>query len=581
MRPDKAHHGLLMNRNDHAWAADLCVSRAPPASAATGVASKRPMPGRLQLCDIRKAPRAPFFLIVAAVSGIRFLCAENTAPWWATNDLTIGNVEGKIGTLSCVIAPRNATTASDNLTAASSQWSLAEMDKVLGIKGWNYSPPSFAESVTLDYGGWRSSLASAGIGLIEANITRFQANMLDTPREGPRYNPFYESTQSYWGQKPSFHDISVLVLTYDLSRFGIPEGQLQLAGNFNYATYEAFNPDTATFHFLAHYQTLFDRRLEIKFGLVGNQNEFVGQNIGGAFASTGGPANSIITLLGMSVSPVSTWSFRVTGHLGKFYNETAVMRSLVVNGPTGNALFDTNELNPTRLQWNVNTSDYSPTAEVGAPGTGELFVNEFGYKQDATPSSLYTWARLGVMYNNSTFHDFTKSVADGGLVQGAIGPMKDGNAGFYLLADQQLWQSAPGLASTTSRGLYAGATIMYARPQTTPITQYYEGRLYMKAPFESRPRDLVSLVFFYQVNSPYLVDNLNTLNAVGTYGKPETWSTTVGYLARLRPGVFLSLGFNYTANPSQAFYFGPSKANPSQRFEGNALNFQATLFTTF
>ena len=36
-------------------------------------ASAKPMPGRLQLCGIRKAPRAPFFLIVAAVSGIRFL----------------------------------------------------------------------------------------------------------------------------------------------------------------------------------------------------------------------------------------------------------------------------------------------------------------------------------------------------------------------------------------------------------------------------------------------------------------------------------------------------------------------------
>ena len=105
--------------------------------------------------------------------------------------------------------------------------------------------------------------------------------------------------------------------------------------------------------------------------------------------------------------------------------------------------------------------------------------------------------------------------------------------------------------------------------------------MYLKAPFASRPKDLVSLVFFYQVNSPYLVDNLNTLHDVGTYGKPETWSATFGYLARLRPGVSLSLGLNYTANPSQTFYFGPSKANPSQRFEGNALNFQATLFTTF
>src|SRR5262249_54855993 len=339
-----------MNRNDHAWAVGLYISGTPPASAATAVAAKRVSSGVLQRCHTWRA-RMQVFLVVAAVSGIPFLCAGTAAPWLATSDLTTGNVQGKIGTFSYVTAPNNATTASDNLTAGSSQWSLAEMDKVLGIKGFNYAPPSFSESVTLDYGGWRSSLASAGIGLLEANITRFQANMLDTPREGPRsrLTPFYESTQSYWGQKPSFHDISVLFLTYDFSRFGIPDGQLQLAGNFNYATYEGFNPDCATFHFLCYYQTLFDRRLEIKFGLLGNQNEFVGQNIGGAFASTGGPANSIITLLGMSVSPVSTWSFRVTGHLGKFYNETGVMRSLVVNGPTGNALFDTNELNPTRL----------------------------------------------------------------------------------------------------------------------------------------------------------------------------------------------------------------------------------------
>jgi hypothetical protein len=195
------------------------------------------------------------------------------------------------------------------------------------------------------------------------------------------------------------------------------------------------------------------------------------------------------------------------------------------------------------------------------------------------PRFTHGYASAGC--NNSTFHDFTKSVAHGGLVQGAIGPTVDGNGGFYLLADQQIWQSAPGSASTASRGLYTGATIMYARPQTTPITQYYEGRLYMKAPFESRTRDLVSLDFYYQVNSPYLVDNLNTLHAVGIYGKPETWSATVSYLARLTPGVYLTLGLNYTANPSQALYFGPSKAHPSQRFEGNAMNFQATLFTAF
>ncbi len=112
---------------------------------------------------------------------------------------------------------------------ASSRASFSEMDKG-GVKGWNIGFPSFGDTLLQNYGGWRSSLASAGFGLIEYNLTRFQANVLETPREGPRYNPFYESRQNYWGQKPSFNNFSVLVLTYDLTRFGVPDGQLQYSG---------------------------------------------------------------------------------------------------------------------------------------------------------------------------------------------------------------------------------------------------------------------------------------------------------------------------------------------------------------
>src|SRR5260370_20085864 len=118
---------------------------------------------------------------------------------------------------------------------ASSQPSFAEMDKTSGVKGWNIGFPSFGDTLTQDYGGWRSSLASVGIGLIEFNSERFQANVLDTPREGPRFNPFYESAQNYWGQKPSFSNINLPVLTYDVNRFGDPDGQLQLAGVSAYA----------------------------------------------------------------------------------------------------------------------------------------------------------------------------------------------------------------------------------------------------------------------------------------------------------------------------------------------------------
>ena len=59
----------------------------------------------------------------------------------------------------------------DNLAVASSRWSFADMDKMSGVKGWNFGFPSFGDTLLQDYGGWRSSLASAGIGLIEYNLT--------------------------------------------------------------------------------------------------------------------------------------------------------------------------------------------------------------------------------------------------------------------------------------------------------------------------------------------------------------------------------------------------------------------------
>jgi len=459
---------------------------------------------------------------------------------------------------------------------------LADLDKIYGIKGWDIGSPSFGNTLTQDYGGWRSKLASAGLALIEYNFSRFQANMLDTPRQGPNYNHFYGSNQTYWGQKPSFNNTSFIYLIYDLSRHGIPDGQLQLSGVSTFATWQSFTPDATALNVLAYYQTFFDRRLEVKFGILPNQGEFVGQSVGGSFASTTGPSGTIISQLGMPAAPVSTPSFRITAHLtDSVYNQAAIMRSLVVNGTTGNAFFDTHALNPTNLLWNVNTSSYSSTAEVGAPGTRELFVDEIGYKRDATPSSLYSWARFGAMYNNSTFHDLTKSVADGGLVRGPIGPTKDGDCAFYFLADQQLWQFAPDSPSTAGRGLYVGVTGMYAQPQVTSVTQYYEGRVYSKGPFDSRPSDLASLVVYYQVNSPYLVANLDTMNDKGTYGARYSWSATISYLARIMPGVYAGVGINYTKNPSGASFFGPSTANPLQPFQGDALNFQANIYTVF
>ena len=74
---DKAHHSLLVNRNDHAWAAALCVSGAPLASAATWVASKLALPCTLQLRDIWKMRHAQFLPFVATVAAFALMFTAN------------------------------------------------------------------------------------------------------------------------------------------------------------------------------------------------------------------------------------------------------------------------------------------------------------------------------------------------------------------------------------------------------------------------------------------------------------------------------------------------------------------------
>jgi len=66
-------HSFLVNRNDHAWVAGLCVWGVPPASAAKGAAAKRPLGGVLRLCDIWKVRRVQFFLAASAAEPKRIL----------------------------------------------------------------------------------------------------------------------------------------------------------------------------------------------------------------------------------------------------------------------------------------------------------------------------------------------------------------------------------------------------------------------------------------------------------------------------------------------------------------------------
>jgi len=66
-------HSLLVNRNDHVWAAGLCVWATPPASAAKGAAAKRALIKVLHSCDISNVQRVQLFLAAAVGAAVRVL----------------------------------------------------------------------------------------------------------------------------------------------------------------------------------------------------------------------------------------------------------------------------------------------------------------------------------------------------------------------------------------------------------------------------------------------------------------------------------------------------------------------------
>jgi porin len=410
---------------------------------------------------------------------------------------------------------------------------LASLDKTLGHKGWNGAFPSFADTLTQDFGGYRSKLAEYGFGFIAIDAPLGAVNMLNSrtsgpgPLMGPGRPP---SSQQYWGQVPSGSYGAGLYLTYDMSRHGVPDGQIAVSGTLVASSWDHFLANRVGLNELSWYQTLFDKKVELKIGYLHNGQEFVGGSIGGTFASPFGQNASIPYAMGISPIGAPEPTVRTTWHItDNIYNQVAAIRSLPINGPTGNLILDDTILNPTGFKFAV-------------PNGGLLIVDELGWKNEAAPGSPKTWVRAGAMYNDSRFANFRTGGTNSGVAAG------------YFLADRQLSQVAPGSPSTAYRGLYAGVSAMYAPPEYLAFSQYYEARLYSLGLFDSRPEDLILLTYSRNEFSHYLVSNLDlSAPQTGIFAAGSGSNTvTFAYTAKLRPGQYFTVGASYTDHPSLA-----------------------------
>jgi porin len=469
------------------------------------------------------------------------------------------------------LSPEDATKAAALATGP------ARLDKLLQPYIWNIPYPSYEDSLLQDYGGWRSRLAEQGFGIIAFSIETFEDNTLHTPikvpavsRSGLAYpactvtnGTLCAARQAYVGERPAFVNDTAFTLTYDLSRWGESDGQIILSGSLIKSTDNQFFRDGwLNFGTGVYRQSLFNKAVDIYLGYQATQLEFVGAAIGGNFANTFGPAAALTSEFGMSQAsgtPAAVIQYNMTDD---FYNKFLVQRSMPVNGSTGNAFYDESILNQTGLKFTLSGANGSAKA---------LYVDEVGYKNQATPVEPYTWIRFGGIYNSSSFRNYDRVVSDAFTGESST---VNGAGMAYFLADHQFWQQAPSSPFTAYRGIYAGISAEYAPDNVVGFTQYYDGRVYWIGPTEARATDLVSFVYSHNKVSSGLANGVNTLYSELGYGPSARHASntfTVSYLAHLMLGFYASVGVAYTDHPSIEYFQG----------EGSALNFLASVTSVF
>ncbi|WP_245317319.1 carbohydrate porin [Bradyrhizobium manausense] len=384
-------------------------------------------------------------------------------------------------------------------------------------KGMWLNIPGPADTVDQDYGGVRSALGEVGIGYVGGTVNTFVDNQLPNAAKSAIRD------QLYAGQNPTFNTLNFMIVTYDLSRFGIPDGQIIVGAQQQYWTWKPGGPDRVGINTIGYYQTFFDGKLELKMGYLRNINEFVGTVVGGnAAVNVFGASSHILYQAGMSNNAAPTPAFNLKYNFDdRFYNRISVQRSLSPDGQ-----FAQIRENPTGLNWSTTNA-------------GVLLLDEAGYKNKAAPGLPETWLRAGAGFNNSSYTD----------LQDPKQPRADGNSIYYAAADRQLWQSD--VLGSPTRGIYAGFSVMYAPPDSNRVSKYFELRLYAKGLFDSRPSDQIAIV---ATNTAWSNVAVEAAVAKGHLVHRDSTALSATYTAHLSSGVYSSLGLTYVNNPTSITY---------------------------
>ncbi|MHB8283143.1 MAG: carbohydrate porin [Caulobacteraceae bacterium] len=395
--------------------------------------------------------------------------------------------------------------------AASSESAKFQQLNKLVLKGWATPVPTFDDTITLDYGGWRSTLASYGLG-----FTFFSLNLLD--EDLAQAGKGLTGTQLYNGQKLTYQTGNQTpVLTYDLGHLSnsLAGGQIIAIGAITengYAARDGIRGERLKS--LYWYQPILGGKVELEGGIISNATDYMGTSVGGSLSGGAlGPMASIQSEVGESYgnygAPTISARINWTKH---FYTRTAIQRSISPKGSTTEEDNDTSGFN------------------FGSPHADPLIIQEVGYRVTAAPGIKAFWARTDGIYNTSGYTSYTDK-------------MVHNNYMGFVAVDKQLTQPNP---KRPASGLYLGGTYTAAPGSLDLINRYYEARAYYRGPFYSRPYDMIS--FVAAVNGYGSEGRVATMISGFTpYSTTQTY--TAAYSYRIMHGLYLNPGLGIVVNP--------------------------------
>lgn len=382
----------------------------------------------------------------------------------------------------------------------------------LNLKGGAADNPPFTDTIFGTNSPIRTELFRHGVLFRMSSATDYIQNTLAAP--------VADADQNYIGQRQYFDFWTNPVLTADLRQLGLHKAQLNINGQVQISTWDPAMPFAVTSSNLYVYKEFGEDRVEMKFGYLTTDFQFIGLQVGGQVTSGAQGVYAVLPYeVGISHSPMPspavTLKYRWDTGL---YVKGAAQRSLEPGGLQ--AALHRDAVGVRFLQH----------------GDKLVLIGEAGLKRAAArngdKAQLERWIRLGYIDNNTPYTSLHTGLA------------KSGNYCAYLLADHQLWQSD---AAKAFRGIYGGASAMVVPADLNTYRLYYEARVYSPAPFSSRPGDFASVVASFTGISQ---DTIHALIAAGKSYSRSSDSLTGSYTARLARGTYLSLGLSYVNGPS-------------------------------